>query len=184
MSGTHDGMPALPPGSKLGILDRLLDRAERLLSSIASIILLAMGVLISVSVAAREQINVTIPDDILMVGLAMVAVVALPMAHVQRDKGQIAVTVITDRMPQRVGEIGRLLGNLLGCLLFGAIALLVMDSIPKAFAENHYYDGQLSIPVWPTKVIFGIGMGLFSIRLGLCMVGDLVTMKNRPKADH
>ena len=176
MSGTHDGMPALPPGSKLGILDRLLDRAERVLSSIASIILLAMGVLISVSVAAREQINVTIPDDILMVGLAMVAVVALPMAHVQRDKGQIAVTVITDRMPQRVGEIGR--------LLFGAIALLVMDSIPKAFVENHYYDGQLSIPVWPTKVIFGIGMGLFSIRLGLCMVGDLVTMKNRPKADH
>lgn len=183
MSGIHDGMPSLPRSSMLGVLDHILDRVERVLASIASIVLLAMGVLITLSVAAREQIGVTLPDDILMVGLAMVAVVALPLAHVQRDKGQIAVTVITDRMPQKVGAIGSILGNFLGLLLFGALAILVMDSIPKAFVEHHYYDGQLSIPVWPTKLIFGIGMGLFAIRLGLCMLGDLVAMKNRRKAD-
>ncbi len=175
-------MPNLPLGSGLGILDRVLDRIERGLSFIAGIILLAMGLLITASVLAREQIGVTLPDDILMVGLAMVAVVCLPLAHVQRDRGQIAVTVITDRLPPKVGQIGQVLGNVLGMTLFGAIAILTVQSVPQAFAQNHYYDGQLSIPVWPVKVVFGVGMGLFALRLGLCAVAELVNWRKRPGA--
>ncbi|MDW3205066.1 MAG: TRAP transporter small permease [Alphaproteobacteria bacterium] len=176
-------MPSLRPDGGLGTLDRILDRVERGLSFVAGIVLLAMGALITASVLAREQIGVTLPDDILMVGLAMVAVVCLPLAHVQRDRGQIAVTVITDRLPPGVGKTGLLLGNVIGFLLFGSIAILTVQSVPQAFAENHYYDGQLSIPVWPVKVIFGLGMGLFALRLGLCAIGDLLVWRNRPQAD-
>lgn len=174
-------MPSLREGSGLGILDRLLDRIERALSFLAGIVLLAMGLLITASVLAREQIGITLPDDILLVGLAMVAVVCLPLAHVQRDRGQIAVTVITDRLPPAVGRVGRIAGNLLGALLFGSIALLTAQAVPEAFAENHYYDGQLSVPVWPVKTVFGIGMGLFALRLALCAAGDIVTFRNPPK---
>ncbi|NMM44737.1 TRAP transporter small permease [Rhodospirillaceae bacterium KN72] len=174
MSGSNDGMPSLPPGSGLGILDRFLDRIERAMSFVAGLVLLAMGILITASVAAREQIGVTIPDDILLVGLSMVAVVCLPLSHVQRDRGQISVTVITDRLPWGYGACGRILGHVIGTLLFGAIAWLTVASVPQAFAQNHYYDGQLLIPVWPVKVVFGIGMGLFAIRLALCAVGDVI----------
>ena len=183
MSGTHDGMPSLPrQGGWLGVLDRLLDRVERALAVVAGGILLAMGLLVTTSVLAREQLGVTLPDDILLVGLAMAAVVTLPLAHVQRDRGQIAVTVITDRLPPAVGASGRIVGNLLGMVLFGAIAALTVRSVPEAFAENHYYDGQLLIPVWPVEAIFGVGMGLFALRLGLCALGDIVTWRTPPKA--
>lgn len=182
MSGANDGMPSLPDSSGLGFLDRILDRVERALSFIAGLILLAMGALITVSVLAREQIGITLPDDILIVGLAMVAVVCLPLAHVQRDKGQIAVTVITDRLPPWIGDAGRIAGHAIGVALFGAIAFQTVQSVPQAFAENHYYDGQLSIPVWPVKVVFGLGMGLFALRLALCVIADLVVWRSRSKS--
>lgn len=175
-------MPSLREGSRLGILDQMLDRVERALSFIAGLILLAMGALITVSVLAREQIGVTLPDDILMVGLAMVAVVCLPLAHVQREKGQIAVSVITDNLPPKVGDAGRIVGHLIGVALFGAIAFQTVQSVPQAFIENHYYDGQLSIPVWPVKVVFGIGMGLFALRLALCVIGDIAVWRTPSKS--
>jgi TRAP-type C4-dicarboxylate transport system permease small subunit len=152
------------------------------LSFIAGLILLAMGALITVSVLAREQVGITLPDDILIVGLAMVAVVCLPLAHVQRDKGQLAVTVITDNLPPKIGNAGRIIGHAIGVVLFGAIALQTVQSVPQAFVENHYYDGQLSIPVWPVKVVFGIGMGLFALRLALCVIGDILVSRSRPTA--
>lgn len=173
-------MPSLREGSGLGILDRMLDRVERALSFLAGLILLAMGALITASVLAREQIGITLPDDILIVGLAMVAVVCLPLARVQRDKGQIAVTVITDNLPPKVGDAGRIIGHLIGVFLFGAIAYQTVQSVPQAFVENHYYDGQLSIPVWPVKVVFGLGMGLFALRLALCVIGDLLMWRDKP----
>lgn len=173
-------MPSLREGSGLGILDRMLDRVERALSFLAGLILLAMGALITASVLAREQIGITLPDDILIVGLAMVAVVCLPLAHVQRDKGQIAVTVITDNLPPKVGDAGRIIGHVIGVFLFGAIAYQTVQSVPQAFVENHYYDGQLSIPVWPVKVVFGLGMGLFALRLALCVIGDLLMWRDKP----
>lgn len=176
-------MPSLPrPSGGLGLLDRALDRVERGMAVIAGALLLAMGLLVTASVLAREQLGFTLPDDVLLIGLAMVAVVSLPLAHVQREKGQIAVTVVTDRLPPVVGALGRVLGNLIGMLLFGAIGALTVQSVPEAFAENHYYDGQLLIPVWPVKCVFGIGMGLFALRLGLCVIGDLVTWRDRTKA--
>lgn len=177
----NEGMPSLPESSGLGVLDRIMDRVERALSFIAGLILLAMGALITVSVLAREQIGVTLPDDILMVGLAMVAVVCLPLAHVQRDKGQIAVTVITDHLRPGIGIAGRIVGHAIGVALFGAIAYQTVQSVPQAFVENHYYDGHLSIPVWPVKAVFGLGMGLFALRLTLCVIGDIVVWRTRPK---
>lgn len=177
-------MPSLPDhGGGLGVLDRVLDRAERALSFVAGGTLLVMGALVTASVLAREQLGVTLPDDILLIGLAMVAVVTLPLAHVQREKGQIAVTVITDRLPPAFGAVGRVVGHVLGMMLFGAIAILTVESVPVAYAENHYYDGQLHVPVWPVKMIFGIGMGLFALRLGLCGVGDIVVWRTRRKAE-
>jgi TRAP-type C4-dicarboxylate transport system permease small subunit len=171
-------MPSLPRESGgLGLLDRLLDRIERALAILAGGVLLAMGALITASVLAREQLGVTLPDDILLVGLAMVAVVVLPLAHVQRDRGQIAVTVITDRLPPAFGAFGRIAGNVIGMVLFGCIAALTVTSVPEAYAENHYYDGQLLVPVWPVKVIFGVGMGLFALRLGLCALADLMVRR-------
>lgn len=175
MKGKNDGMPGLPhAGSWLGVLDRLADWVERALSFVASVILLVMAALVTMSVLAREQLGFTLPDDVLMVGLAMVAVVTLPLANVQREKGQIAVTVITDRLPPWVGAIGSIVGNLLGMLLFGTIAALTAKSVPEAYFGNHYYDGQLRIPVWPTKAVFGLGMGLFALRLGQCALANIL----------
>lgn len=183
MSSDDAGMPGLPHGGGLGACDRILDRVERALSMAAGLLLLVMGALITLSVLAREQLSVTLPDDILLVSLSMVAVVALPLAHVQRERGQIAVTIVTDRLPPAFGRFGQVAGDLIGAVLFGTIAVLVLTAVPQAFAENHYYDGQLRIPVWPTKVIFGLGMGLFALRLGLCALAGLLVRRGRRRAD-
>lgn len=179
MSSHDAGMPGLPHSGGLGLLDRILDRIERALSMVAGLLLLAMGALITVSVLSREQLSVTLPDDILLVSLAMVAVVALPLAHVQRERGQIAVTVVTDRLPPAFGRVGQAVGDLIGAVLFGTIAVLTLQAVPEAFAERHYYDGQLLIPVWPTKVVFGVGMGLFAIRLALCAFAATFVRRQR-----
>ena len=76
-----------------------LDIVEKLSVGIANLALTLMMLIVTGSVIGRTALNYPIPDDLLLVGLLMVVVIAFPLAHIQRVNGHIAVTIISDLLP-------------------------------------------------------------------------------------
>lgn len=146
-------------------IEKILAALEGVATVLAAATILLLGTLISLSVLGRATINVGIPDVIVLAGLLMIPVIALPMAHVQASNGHIAVTVTTDWLPRRLIALLQALGNLIGFVFFGAIAWFLTSKIPRDLATGAFYDGELELPVWPMKVVFAIGIGLFLLRL-------------------
>ena len=72
-----------------------------------------MMFIVTGSVIGRTLFNYPIPDDLLLVGLLMVLVIAFPLAHIQRVNGHIAVTIISDRLPFRLRQLQIIVGNVL-----------------------------------------------------------------------
>ena len=129
--------------------------------------------MITASVLGRALFNTSIPDMITIAGLLMIPAIALPLARVQSQDGHIAVTVTTDWMPARVISVLKALGNVLGFMFFGAIAWFLVRKVPRDIATAAYYDGELDLPVWPMKIVFAVGAGLFLIRLGIDFTRNL-----------
>lgn len=148
-------------------------KLERFATYLGALTILALGALITVSVLGRALFNTGVPDTITLAGLMMIPVVALPMAGVQAQDGHIAVTVTTDWLPSRMISGLKALGNAIGFAFFAAIVWFLMKKVPRDIATGAYYDGEFEIPVWPMKVVFAVGIGLFLIRLSIDFIRNL-----------
>lgn len=142
-----------------------LARLESLANYLGALSILLLGCLITASVIGRAVFNAGIPDTIVIAGLLLIPVVALPMAFVQSQDGHIAVTVTTDWMPKRFISALKALSNIVGFIFFGAIIWFMLQKVPRDIATGAYYDGEFNIPVWPMKLVFALGIALFLIRL-------------------
>lgn len=132
---------------------------------LAGLVLLSMGLIIVASIMGKVLFLRPIPDDLLMVGLLNVAVIVLPLAYVESQRGHIAVTVTTDWMGPRAQGALRAFGALAMAVFFGGIGVMVARRMPGEIARGAYYDGVLQIPTWPMKAVFGAAILLFVARL-------------------
>ncbi|MEQ8896216.1 MAG: TRAP transporter small permease [Roseovarius sp.] len=140
---------------------------------LAGIVLLTMGLIIVASILGKLLFLRPIPDDLLMVGLLNVAVIVLPLAYVERNRGHITVTVTTDWLGTRALGVLRVLGALAMTVFFGGIGVMVVGRMPNELAKGAYYDGVLQIPTWPMKAVFGAAILLFVARLILSMIDGM-----------
>ena len=124
----------------------------------------------------RTLFNYPIPDDLLLVGLLMVLVIAFPLAHIQRVNGHIAVTIISDRLPFRLRQLQIIVGNVLFALFLGVMGFVIFSKVPKEFAQDLYYDGQLEIRTWPMKAMFALGIGLFVLQVVISICKDCAAL--------
>lgn len=154
---------------------RVLSALEQAALFVAGLILLLMGAIMTASVLGRHLFVRPIPDDLLMVGLLNVAVIALPLAYVEYTRGHISVTITTDWMGVRVLGALRAFGALAMAVFFGSIGYMVSMRMPAEIARGAYYDGILHIPTWPMKAVFGFGILLLVMRLLASIVGGIRT---------
>ena len=143
------------------------------LLTVAGLCLLSMAGIVTFSMLGREFFLLPIPDDLLLVGLLMVGVIALPAAIVERDDGHIAVTVATQWCPPRWRLACDIFGKTLMLLFFGGISSAVALSLPYEFTSGAYLDGELEIPTWPAKTVFCVGFVAFSVELVLSIARQI-----------
>lgn len=153
-------MTAIPKG-----LRRVQILAEDAALILAGLVLLAMGAIIVASILGRVLFLRPLPDDLLLVGLLNVAVITLPLAHVERMRGHIAVTVTTDWLGTRAKGALRAFGAFAMAVFFGGIGFMILRRMRDEIAKGAYYDGVLQIPTWPMKAVFGLAITLFFLRL-------------------
>ena len=153
-----------------------LDIVEKLSVGVANLALTLMMLIVTGSVIGRTALNYPIPDDLLLVGLLMVLVIAFPLAHIQRVNGHIAVTIISDLLPFRWRQLQIIIGNILFGLFLGVMGFVIFSKVPRELAQDLYYDGQLEIRTWPMKTMFAIGIGLFVLQICISIYRDFRAM--------
>jgi TRAP-type C4-dicarboxylate transport system permease small subunit len=164
-----------PMTARASTFRKTMTTLENMALVVAGLVLLTMGLIIVASILGKSLFNNPIPDDLLMVGLLNVAVITLPLAYVERQRGHIAVTVTTDWLGTRTKGALRAFGALAMAVFFGGIAFMIARKMPEEIARNAYYDGNLQIPTWPMKALFGAAVLLFVVRLAMSVIEGLHT---------
>lgn len=140
------------------------------ISMLATVVLLAMMCL---SVAGRALFHLPIPDDVVLAENMMPIIIALPFAYATARRGHIEVEVFTAWLPKKYHQPLNALAHLIALVIFSAILWCVWLGVVKDWHTGQYYEGELYLPVWPTKLVFVIGVALFCIRLLLNLLEDL-----------
>jgi TRAP-type C4-dicarboxylate transport system permease small subunit len=138
----------------------MLARFHAAALAIASLAVLVMALVGGIDVISAATLDWPIPGVYEATELLMVALTVLAMSSVQAQRRNIAVDVISARLPVGAQRSISLLSNLLGLIFFGLIAwqgwLLAWESA----RVQEYAQGGVQIPVFPSKIAFAIGMTL------------------------
>lgn len=143
-------------------LGRLLDRLSRLLALIGGLILMAMTLMATYSIAMRTLFDEPLLGDVELVqmGCGIAIVFFLPLCQLRR--GNVIVDVFTMNAPKRVRNSLDALGGVLMAL---AAALLTWRS--AIGTTDAFGTGEESIimglPVWWSMIAFAPGFALLAL---------------------
>lgn len=128
--------------------------------AIASLSILALAMLLTAEAISRSFFHTSIRGLYEIAELLIVVVVFLGIAQAEVARNHVRVTIVTDRIPTRIGSIVRgfalvLAGGFLGWM-FVALTVKAWES----FASQEFKVGLLNFPVWPSRVLVAFGIGL------------------------
>ena len=159
---------------------RLFPRADRLLRVletaglwISSVAVVLLGALVIVSISGRALFGQAVPDDNILVGDLMVAIVALSWAIVTATRGNIVVEVFTNWVGPRGQSVLSALGSLVGLAMILPLTWASWLMLKNAIVRGTYFDGILHVPQWPGRMLFFYAFALMSCRLVLMLATDI-----------
>jgi len=161
---------------------RWMDAVDRVLVYGAVLLLLAMVLVTFVSTIGRTFFNHSLPDDILISEILMVAVVFLPLGHVQALGAHLEVTVLTDRMSPRSQERLYVAGLVFGLIFIGSMTYFTLRLAIESFLVGELaYGSLLNIPEWLAKAFIPVGLAWWWLRMAAQLL--LPGMRPRPEGE-
>lgn len=134
--------------------------------AIASLAVLVMALLGGADVISATAFGKPILGVYEATELLMVVVTVLAMSSLQARRMNIAVDVISSRLPAAAQQWIFLLSNLLGFVFFGLIAWQGWLVAWEAVRTQEYAQGGVQIPVYPSKIAFALGISLLVLQYG------------------
>ncbi|MDC4233342.1 TRAP transporter small permease [Actinomyces sp. B33] len=102
----------------------------------------------------------SVPGLLEFTEVALVFLVFCGIAYGQQQKTHVAVTLVTSRLPERIGRTVVVLGLLIILALFAwatfATGSQALDSVMRQEARF----GLAAVPIWPARVVLPIGFFL------------------------
>lgn len=160
-------------GRRLPRLQRVFRVLESLGLWASAIAVVILGTLVIVSITGRVLIGRIVPDDNVLVGELMVAIVALAWATVIATRGNISVEVFTNRVGQRGRRLIDAFGSLIGLAMVLPLTWASWLMLDNALTRGTYHDGLLHVPQWPGRLLFFYAFLMMSCRLVLLIIDDL-----------
>jgi len=158
-----------------------MDAVDRVLMRCAVVLLLGMVLIVFISSVGRAVFNRSLPDDILISEILMVAVVFLPLGYVQARGAHLEVTVLTDRMSPHAQERFYVAGLVLGLLFIGSMTYFTARLAFESFTSGELaYGSLLNIPEWLARGLIPIGLGWWWLRLAV----QLFVPRTRPRGGN
>ena len=155
----------------------MLRRVENLLLDLAVVAIVGLGVLITASVLLRAVFNSNIPDTIVIVRELMVVAIILPLAVATQDRAHIVVEFLSNMMPSRVQDWLIVGGSVFGLFALSPLIYAGWREVTHTIDSGAFFFGELSLPKWPGRVVFLVGISFCWLQLLLMVVGDMRTIR-------
>ena len=160
----------LEDGSLLSRLDRQLFKLESLMALISGLAIFSLMVLAVVSVGGRNTMNMPLPGYVDWIEQVMPLIAFMGVAYTQRDGGHIRMDILVGKLRGRALWAAEFITTLAMLVL---VLLLIWGSYShflRSFDFNAPYWSRdssidISIPLWPSKLIVPIAFTVLAMRL-------------------
>ncbi len=163
--------PALSPGARmLKSVDETFFKFEKFLNFLAALVILGIMFIGTFQVFGRKFLSMPVPGYVDWIEMVMTIFAFLSIAYTQRLGGHIRMEII----------IGRFQGRILYFLeIVGTVAAIIIVSILAFYAYTHFERAfeigdstiDISLPVWPSKLLVPFAFGILLIRLFIQLIG-------------
>jgi len=162
--------------SVLSRLDRQLYRIEDFLVLISGVAIFFLMVLAVVSVGGRNIINAPLPGYVDWIEQLMPLIAFMGVAYVQRYGGHIRMDILSGRLKGRALWGAEFITTLAMLTLAGLLIWGSYTHFLRSFDFNAPYWSRdssidISIPLWPTKLLIPVALSVLSLRLLLQLWG-------------
>jgi len=151
---------------------RFLSSIEKFGLDVSALAIVILALMVTASIAGRLFFGTSVPDDIVIAGELMVALVALPWAIVTADRGHIAVEVFTTRVTGRGNIFLNILSTIAALVMLVPLTLAVGRALMISIDFGSYFDGELYLPQWPGRLMFFLGYALMLVRFAVLVKDD------------
>jgi TRAP-type C4-dicarboxylate transport system permease small subunit len=133
---------------------------------VAGICFFSVMLLILINILMRKLFTIPIMGTYELVGLITATGIGLALANCEIKDGNIAMSIITDRMPKKAQEITAIIIFLLS-LGFWAVIVFRLFVYGNSSLKNGWVSSTSSIPIYP--FIFILGFNAFCLCLVLIL---------------
>lgn len=172
------------PGQHL--LSRGFGRLLEGLNAAGTVMILGLMILINFDVLGRNLLDAPVPGVIEITEVAIVVIVFLQAAHTLRQGRMLqsdgTLLVLRNRYP-RVGATMDMLINILGLMVFLALAYAMSPRVSLAW-ENNLYKGNLggfTVPIWPLELAILVGSALTAAQFAINALAAMRIAFRSPK---
>jgi C4-dicarboxylate transporter, DctQ subunit len=151
-------------GGALGTADRVVHRIEKFSALVSGLGIFALMLVGVVHVLGRKFFDMPIFGYIDIVEIMMAFLVFLGLAYTERLGGHIRMELFVSFLKGRSLALFELVGVLLGLVISGILFIYSWDHAMRAlYLGDSTIDAH--IPLWPSKLIVPIALGLLFVRL-------------------
>ncbi len=145
-------------------LHLLVEHANRIVLWVAGIAMVAMAVHVSMDAFGKYLLSLPIPATLEVVAFYyMPAVAVLPIAHVERRNGHVALTMVFDAFPKGFQRLVLIFDGLLMIAFIGLLTFLAGREAVRKFEIGEYMFGEYPLIIWPGRFVFTAGLAFFCL---------------------
>lgn len=151
----------------------MLKKIEQGALMVAGLCIVALGLMITLSVATRNIFGWGVTDDVVIVRELMVGAVFLPLAYVTAEYSHITIEFLFKRLGKHSKLWMLAFGSLISLLILIPLVFSAWQGFFHAASSGAYFFGELELPEWPGRLAFFAGALLFILRLLIILVSDM-----------
>jgi TRAP-type C4-dicarboxylate transport system permease small subunit len=151
-------------GGALGAVDRVVHRIEKLTALVSGAGIFLLMLLGVTHVLGRKFFNLPVFGYIDIVEVMMAFLVFMGLSYTERLGGHIRMELFVGMLKGRLLACFELISVILGLCIVGVLIVFTWDHAMRAyFLGDSSIDAE--IPLWPSKLIVTISLGLLFVRL-------------------
>ena len=163
-------------GSRLSRADRVFAHVEKAAALLAGLGVLTLMALAVVSVGGRNILGRPLAGYVDWIELLMPAIALLGVAWTQRGGGHVRMDLVVGRLRGRALWAFELLSTVAALALIGLLVWGTWSHFGRSFdwgrplfSSDSTMD--IGLPLWPSKLIVPLALGLVALRLIIQIVG-------------
>lgn len=155
---------------------RTFDLVTETAGAIAGLCLVAVMLLTTADVASRQLLGTRLHGTIEYSEPLLGIGVFLGLGLAQRMGSHVSTSVVTDRLPPRIAQVGIVVGLMCGAALLVLAVDATAERAMTAFEVTETRIGLVRAPVWPARIALAVGLAVFLLEV----VRDVVRILRKP----